>query len=167
MISLPLLNCRRWCVTSSYQMLLVMLPLKSLKYNDVTSITSILLIREKIERKVNDYAQITTKKTSAGYAPVPTCKKQVTQVTYNQISELTGNATGNVEVTGSDTSYACGQPIKVSVVPLVNPKTLHDVFASRVPTLGPLGRTRKRVVRTLKSFQSPIFARGVVIKTDR
>ena len=136
MIALPLLNCRRWCVTFGYQMLPVMLPLKSLKYNDVTSITSILLIREKIERKVNNYAQITTKKTSAGYALVPTCKKQVTQVTYNQISELTGNATGNVEVTGSDTSYACGQPIKVSVVPLINPKNLQGVFASRVPALG-------------------------------
>jgi len=136
MIALPLSNCRRWCVTFGHQMLPVMLPLKSLKYNDVTSITSILLIREKIERKVNDYAQITTKKTSAGYALVPTCKKQVTQVTYNQISELTGNATGNVEVTGSDTSYACGQPIKVSVVPLKNPKNLQGVFASRVPALG-------------------------------
>ena len=136
MIAPPLSNCRRWCVTFGYQMLPVILPLKSQKYNDVTSVTSILLIREKIERKVNDYAQITTQKTSAGYAPVPTCKKQVTQVTYNQISELTGNAIGNVEVTGSDTSYACGQPIKVSVVPLINPKNLQGVFASRVPALG-------------------------------
>lgn len=79
MIALPLSNCRRWCVTSGYQMLPGMLPLKSLKYNGVTSVTSILLIREKIERKVIDYAQTTTTKTSAGYAPVPTCKKQVTQ----------------------------------------------------------------------------------------
>lgn len=135
MIALPLLTRRRCCVTSGYQMLPLKLPVKSLKYNSVTCVTSIFLIREKIERKVIDYAQTTTTKTSAGYAPVPTCKKQVTQVTYNQISELTGNAIGNVEVTGSDTSYACGQPVKVSVVPLVNPNSLQDVFASRVPLL--------------------------------
>jgi hypothetical protein len=136
MIALPLLTRRRCCVTSGYQMLPLKLPVKSLKYNSVTCVTSIFLIREKFEEKVNDCVLIMTTKTSAACISEPTCKKQVTQVTHNQISELAGNAKGNIKVTGGDTSYACDQPNKISAVPLVNPKSLQDVFASRVPALG-------------------------------
>ena len=135
MIALPLLTRRRCCVTSGYQMLPLKLPAKSLKYNSVTCVTSILLIREKVEGKINNYALIINTQTSAALTSAPTCEKQVTEVRCNQISDLAGNAKGNIEVTGGDTSYACDQPNKVSAVPLVNPKSLQDVFASRVPAL--------------------------------
>jgi hypothetical protein len=136
MIALQLLTRRRCCVTAGYQMLPVKLPAKSLKYNSVTSVTSIFLIREKMERKVNDYARIMTTKTSAVPTSASTCEKQVTEVTCNQISELAGNAKGNIGVTGGDISFACDQPNKISAVPLVNRKSLQDEFASRVPVLG-------------------------------
>ena len=112
------------------------IPVKSLKYNSVTCIICIFLIREKFEEKVNDCVLIMTTKTSAACISAPTCKKQVTQVTHNQISELAGNAKGNIKLTGGDTSYACDQPNKISAVPLVNPKSLQDVNASRVLVLG-------------------------------
>ena len=56
------------------------------------------------------------------------------------------------------------RPIKNSITPLANPKTLEDVIASCVPTLDPLGRTRKRVVRAAFERQSHTFYKGVALK---
>lgn len=56
------------------------------------------------------------------------------------------------------------RPIKNSITPLANPKTLQDVIASCVPTLDPLGRTRKRVVRAAFERQSHTFYKGVALK---
>lgn len=48
------------------------------------------------------------------------------------------------------------QPIKISAVPLVNPKSLQGVFASRVPVLG-CGRENLNILIKLFLFTS--FAR--------
>ena len=103
------MRCQRGRVTPCYVLLRPMLHPNPLINIHVTYVTSIFLFIEKGKKVITQHT-LKTHTTSADYRMSPTCKNDVTYVTFNDYSVLRRNIGRNNQVTcGNSGSCPTGQ----------------------------------------------------------